>query len=433
MMRVWRLTERARWQCLVPALALASIALAAAPGDAAPAASPSAETKCPPSALTGILVSAEKLYQEQQFDSAGIIVRLGLTSCGAGSSDLARLHVLEGMLKIEAFNEEEARAAFAAALALDGNPTLPAFMSPRAQRVFDAVKAVTSPPKKEVKIVEVAGGRVVFAAGTDEGFRPGSKVRVISQRQAKSAPAAVLRVVQAQLHTAVAELGRGDQVQKGDVVVPTDEPLSEQIFFPRRAAFTSRIGFRVRPMVTATSFGAIGHGYYSYYFKNLPISLQAELGPVGATSRQGAGDASLTAAFETDFFAIGLGAGGGKDSQRSGFTINQTLRLGSLDGLKLSLESSELYTFGLAGLAFRAELDVPVASRFSVFADSGLRVGTDGGGSLLAFGELGFRMYWIGSGAPGTLILSVSGGFAELYLSTTEFGPLMGFGLEWRL
>lgn len=214
----------------------------------------------------------------------------------------------------------------------------------------------------------------------------------------------------------------------------------------------------------AQPFGLLADLWAAYYFSDLPLRLRVEASPMGVAlggfARHDPGALDATVAYATDYFEAGLGGGymvglagngcpGTTFPQASTFigfggvtenppvcetvgpTINETLRLGAIDGLTLSWSSSILLSGGrfLFGSG-RGELDVPLTRRLTLFGDGG--DGING----WAFGDLGVRTYVGGSGAPGTVIVSASLGAASVFDGTTGetiTGPSVAFGMEWRL
>jgi len=154
------------------------------------------------------------------------------------------------------------------------------------------------------------------------------------------------------------------------------------------------------------------------------------------------------AAWATDLVEIGLGVGsrvqnyGGAGVSFAGF-----LRLGALDGLKLTLTYDDVLRrnrfsgklgFGLSNTM--ATLDVPVAARVRLFAEGGLSV------DRWMYMGAGLRHRLSGDGGPGTWIVSGSFGVGWVldrpdcpYPETgwcTESawagGPTLGIGVERR-
>lgn len=335
--------------------------------------------------------------------------------------------------------------------------------------VAKAVEAVTvAPPAAIGTVVDVVGGRVIFEGGVEKGFRKGVHVRVSSQRKVPKPDlltgamvevpsgevTAVLAIEQSDAQRGMAVLGRGDVAEKGDLVEVTTEPLSERLFFPRRAPFEWRFGFVVRPFLgldgTTKPVGVLLDGYAAWYPSSLPLSVTVMAAPFGfvinGKEPHYPGTFFVMGGYATDFFEIGLGVGAltgntgpcftafpGATAEcevNTGFTINQHLRLGALDGFHLSWSSSIFsrptqFVFGVG----RGEVSVPLTSRLGLFAGGG------GGENGWAMGELGVKTALGGAGAPGTIVLRASLGYSALFDGPSrEFlgGPAVAFGMEWR-
>ncbi len=339
----------------------------------------------------------------------------------------------------------------------------------------DAAPAEGAPPAAPAsgRIVEIRDGRIIFAGGTSRGFTKGSRVRVVSQQLvekpdltsdavlqvASGEVTAVVAVEQADAERGMAQLGRGDLASVGDLVELTSEPLSERLALPRRAPYLWRFGFHARPFLGLASsskpVGLLTDAFVAATAPTAPFTIAAAIEPLGLAFNSNEAhfpmSASLLGAYTTDFFEVGLGLGtfvgaggqcfGGRiDSsgrvvdqtcpETSGLTVNQTLRLGALDGLHFEWHSSifsraSQFAFGTG----RGELAVPLTSRLSLFGAGG------GGGNGFAFGEVGVRTFLSGTGAPGTVILSASLGYASVFdgpRGELVGGPSVAFGAEWR-
>jgi hypothetical protein len=334
--------------------------------------------------------------------------------------------------------------------------------------------AVTSSAASaRLRVTEVREGRAIFEV-TGGSVARGTRVKVISQRpvmkpdllqggtseQPSGEVTAVVELEQVQGRRAMAPLGRGDVASAGDLAEPTPLPLSENLLFPRRAPYRARAGFFVRPYLgleagsggaSSKPVGFLLDAFLDYRLDPLPLALKLDIAPLGLAF--GGRDAhriasvSLVAAYSTDFVEIGIGGGGllGREGpcsfvlgatatgceQNDGFTFNQVLRLGALDGLNFSWSSAifsrpDRFVFGLG----RAEVAAPLTSKLGLFAAGG------GGENGWAFGELGVRTFLGGSGATGTVLVSASLGYAALFdgpANERVQGPSVGFGLEWRL
>jgi hypothetical protein len=373
-------------------------------------------------------------------------------------------------------------------------PALPVVVGPSPAPPPPAAVAPPAAPAVGARgvVVDVTGGRVVFDGGAAAGFRVGQHVQVASQRlvdkpdlvaggrsrQPSGEVTAVVAVEAVEAGRAMAVLGRGDVAAVGDVVEVTDAPLSERLFLPPRAPVSWRVGFHVRPFFGLESdgfpIGALVDGYVHWTPRDVPVAVFAELAPAAgalfAATAHYPVTAALGASYVTDWFEVGLGAGAlvGNEGPcvpaadepvpagategfvcevNTGFTFNQFLRLGALDGIHLQWSSSIFARAGGFVLGTgRGEFAVPVSSRVGLYAAGG--VGENGWG----FGEVGVRSMFGGTGGPGTVILSASLGAAAVFDGpgrlvtwSSEFGvvqtweqesvsgPAVGFGMEWRL
>lgn len=352
------------------------------------------------------------------------------------------------------------------------DPLSPVVLSPGVQPVPSAAPAAPPPgepvaptaPRPRARVTAVTDGRVLFDGGVETGFVKGTRLRVISQRLEKKpdlvtglptatpsgAVTAVLEVEEAQPHRAMAVLGRGDTAEVGDLVELTTAELSERLLAPRRAPFRFRTGFEVRPFLglegQSKPVGLMLDAYLQWYLAPVPVVLSISGAPVsvafGSKEAHYPGVLAFTAAYATDFFEIGLGIGAlyGNPGPcepflacevNTGFTINQVLRLGSIDGLNLEWHSSifsrpNQFVFGVG----RGVIAVPLNSRLSLFGAGG------GGENGWATGEFGVRTAIGGAGGKGTVILSASLGVSGIFDGPSRelvLGPAVSFGAEWRL
>lgn len=389
----------------------------------------------------------------------------------------AKLLVTEGTLylfelkqEVTTFSLADARspavaAPIAAAQAIAAAPAAP------------ASRPAAEAPASTARVLEVSNGRVVFDGGSAAGYVPGARVRIVSQRleslpdlvtgAVQQVPSgevtAVVRIEQAEEGRSMARLGRGDVAEPGDRVSLTTEPLSERLFLPRPTPFRFLAGFHARPFLGLNAsdlagrpskpVGLLADAYATYYLEGLPVALSAALAPVGLVV--GSAEAhypatlAVTAAYATDFFELGLGAGAlvgnpgpclaqeqpeltgtGPCEVNTGFTINQALRLGALDGLNVVWRSSifsrpDRFVFGVG----RSELNVPISRNLGLFGGGG------GGENGWGFGEFGVRTYLGGAGGRGTVIISASLGYVAVFDGPSHEmvgGPSVAFGMEWR-
>ncbi len=318
-------------------------------------------------------------------------------------------------------------------------------------------------------VKKVDGGRVLFELEAG-ALKRGAHVKIISQRLvekpdlvtgaprrvASNEVTAVLEVEELEGARGMAPLGRGDFAEEGDLVQPTDEPLSQRLMVPRRSPFSWRFGFMLRPFLgldvtnssgsTSKPVGLLLDAYAAWYPDFLPVVAELQVAPfavgIGSSDSHYPTTIAFTVAYATDYFEIGLGVGalvgnkgpcdqlGENCEVNNGVTINQVLRLGSLDGLSLTWRSSifsrpDRFVFGVG----RGELNVPLISRLGLFAAGG--AGENG----WEFGELGVRTYLDGTGARGTMLLSASLGYAAIFDGPQHEqmgGPSVAIGIEWR-
>lgn len=391
----------------------------------------------------------------------------------------SQLVVEGGQLMVLEVREEAHRFALSDPL----HPVATTFGAPRSEQPVAVVPgapfaaepiAPVAAGAAQGKVVELKGGRILFAGGTSKGFVKGAHVRVISQQPVAKPDlsgagtvevpsgevTAVVAIEQAEANRAMAQLGRGDVAFVGDLVEPTSEPLSERLALPRRSPYAWRFGFQVRPFLgleaTSKPVGILADAFVAYTFPSVPFTLMGVMEPLGvafnSTEQHYPLMAAVLGAYTTDYFEIGLGVGAlagnkgpctfGFDPQtgqptnvqtcevNTGLTINQTVRLGALDGLHVEWHSSifsrpDKFVFGVG----RAELAVPLTSRLSLFGGGG------GGENGWNFGELGVRTFVSGTGAPGTIIFSASIGYASIFDGPQREvvgGPSVAFGAEWR-
>jgi hypothetical protein len=245
----------------------------------------------------------------------------------------------------------------------------------------------------------------------------------------------------------------------GDPVVATASPAPaapvESIWAPPQPREVTRVELRLSPFlgVPSSSWGGVGEARLEHYFR-APFMLGLELAPLAVVS-SGSGPGALAqarvhGAYVNDYFAIGLGVGGQLQRfGRNGLSVAPTLRLGSLDGLHLSVEyaytrAPNRYT-GQPTTGFSdvlANLAIPLTRRLTLEFDGGLAL------QAWAYTTIGLRHRLVGDGGPGTWFISGALGGAWLtdrggcnYTadlavpcagSAVSFGPTISFGLERR-
>ncbi|RKG57517.1 hypothetical protein D7X30_18580 [Corallococcus sp. AB011P] len=321
----------------------------------------------------------------------------------------------------------------------------------------------TAPSSARLTVTAVHDGDVTLSGGALAGLGEGTRVRVRTQDSRE----VVLKVIESREHTAIARLGRGENVRVGDTAVVTDAPATARLFFPEPGVPRLRYGFHVRPFLaldartregrSARAGGLLLDAFIAWRPGDLPLVLSAQLDPVGfglgTGLRHTPGSAYVAAAYSTDFLEVGIGAGalfGQKEcstqfdydpntyepinprtvcDSNAGVSFQQVLRLGALDGFHLAWNSAILsrdnqFRFGSG----RGEVQVPLTPSLSLFGAGG------GSASGWAFGELGVRSFLKGTGGSGTTVLSASLGIVSLSDGSGEAltGPSIAIGIERR-
>ncbi|MBZ4374822.1 hypothetical protein [Corallococcus sp. AS-1-6] len=320
-----------------------------------------------------------------------------------------------------------------------------------------------APSSTRLTVTAVHDGDVTLSGGALAGLGEGSRVRVRTQDSRE----VVLRVIESREDTAIARLGRGENVRVGDTAVVTDAPATARLFFPEPGVPRLRYGFHARPFLaldaktregqSARAGGLLLDAFIAWRPGDLPLVLSAQLDPVGfglgTGLRHSPGSAYVAAAYSTDFLEVGIGMGalfGQKEcstqfdfdpntyepinprtvcDSNAGVSFQQVLRLGALDGFHLAWNSAILsrdnqFRFGSG----RGEVQVPLTPSLSLFGAGG------GSASGWNFGELGVRSFIKGTGGSGTTVLSASLGVVSLSDGTGEAltGPSIAIGIERR-
>jgi hypothetical protein len=235
---------------------------------------------------------------------------------------------------------------------------------------------------------------------------------------------------------------------------PNVESDVASTFDPDRPRGLTRLRGNVRPFVSMVgrSGGAILDFSAEYYFASLPLKLSLELAPLAlAVEGDGTGAIGhlrLGAAFSTEHVEIGASAGTRLQNYGgSGISLAGFLRLGRLDGLKLTMTygyvlARNQYTgIPLVGLSnAMATVDIPLSAKTALYFEAG------GSGDLWVYGSGGLRYRIGGTAGVSTWIVSGSLGVGWVLDRPTcrypgtgwctdsawAIGPTMGFGLERR-
>jgi hypothetical protein len=125
----------------------------------------------------------------------------------------------------------------------------------------------------------------------------------------------------------------------GDVALLTSEAKKTSLFMPKGQVGFSRLQITLRPFfgVGRLSFGMLNDLMIDHQFR-IPLRLGFYLSPLGfATSGASTGFPSSlmgSAMYSSSYFETGLGIGGtfSLHGTKAGLTINEFIRLGSLEG-----------------------------------------------------------------------------------------------------
>lgn len=88
----------------------------------------------------------DALYKELQSNGARAALQLSAHCAPLSAGEQAQLALRQGLLKMEAFDEEGARRSFQEALGLDRTARLPSFAPPKTARILEEVRAALPPP-----------------------------------------------------------------------------------------------------------------------------------------------------------------------------------------------------------------------------------------------------------------------------------------------
>jgi hypothetical protein len=382
----------------------------------------------------------------------------------------AAVHVVEASYTISSFDLADPRTPRPLAFALPAPPSAAA-----AAAALPSVPAAPGPARLEGRVLQITSGRAIVDRGSADGLTLGARIQVLSQELVErpnlstgaaqlvpsQEPVAVLEVDMIDEHRASAALHRGDRCRPGDLFVTTDEPPSERLFMPPRQDYTHRLAVTFRPIIElgTLGLGSLSDLRYSYRFE-VPLAIEVGTTPLafevrrGDAPRQYPTAVDVTALYDTDFFAVGLGAGGmiyppqQVDQYAPGavmptrvtvgstafhFALAQAARLGNVDGLSTEVRNTFVYrrSDGAAQAAFHwgstdVHGNIPLTRRLTLSAGGG------GGDNGWGYGEIGVRAYFKGTGGAGTLIVPVSLGIGGFTRGDSNAGPLLSIGIEMR-
>ena len=333
-----------------------------------------------------------------------------------------------------------------------------------------------APPAPEGSVVQVGPESVVVDLGTDDGVKRNGRIEIFVRKEVQLGDQQGLdeEVILVGTVTAVSpkraevRLGVNERVPPGARARPTTNKVTSNTFLPPRLGGLWEFEFTARPFLALGTFGfgTISdatvrrrlHGPWASEFRLEPLGLGlAEEGNVVAMS------GNLLGSYDTRVFAVGLGAGwsaindnfeeqslrsddaGGIeptrfDRVRSGLSIAQSVRLGSVDGMHLMVYNAFILyrdEFHYGGTTASAQFPVRDGVWFLLRGGGGVATG-------YGYGEIGLRVRAFGAGDRGTLFLTptIGGGglsgerdcdaYEGCVESVSYGGPLVGLGVLWR-
>lgn len=413
----------------------------------------------------------------------------------------ARLEIVPLLVASDGTVQQAGLASF-----LRGEAMVPTMATADGEPSTEPASAATAPPRVKVngKVIEVRSEVAVLDVGTEDGIEVGDRFELRSQElklqyslstgQDEMLPAnkvtAVVVVASVAEGKALVKLGRGDRTQVGDLAVPTGRDLTGDTWFPGYERNLNRIRARVAPFlgIDTLSAGMMTTALYDRTF-DFPMRVEAGFSNIGFVF--GADFAAplhvnVVPSYDTDYFEVGLGAGYvySNNDRARGISFLQKVRLGTVDGLNLTVHNSFVYqrrsagnwygysdygsavTVGesctpygddedLTGYEFNWEgLDgtwsIPLTSRVTLITDWSYS------NAGWFYGDVGIRTLVMGNGGHGTLIIPVTIGGVMVqdfvssgtrtycdgdsktvstyqeYESRNYGGPVVSIGLDYR-
>lgn len=303
-------------------------------------------------------------------------------------------------------------------------------------------------------------GEVTLSVGQSDGLVVGDRVEFYRERRmglerneraAGAETLSVARVTAVSPHRARVVLGTNERVPVGSHARRTTIALTQSNMAPQRAGGLWSLEATLRPFLSLSSI-AVGSiaDVELVYRASVPFALRLDATPVAfVVGSNGMFNYGLMAiaSFDSQLFEVGIG--GGVASNRnsglngSGAAIAQYVRLGARDGLHLEVRN----TFVAGPDKFQHGSTV-VTGLIPVGESSAFLVRGGGGGIGYGFGEVGLRVRVRGNGDTGSVFLTPSLGYADVYStvcvdsgyrdipcyssSVHQSGPMVGFGVEYR-
>ncbi|MAE72118.1 MAG: hypothetical protein CME06_16825 [Gemmatimonadetes bacterium] len=324
----------------------------------------------------------------------------------------------------------------------------------------------------EAEVLERLAEGVVVGIGADEGVKRGGRMEIFLRHsvdvgggeQATGEELVMVgKVTGVSPQRAIVKLGVNERVPTGAMARPSSKAITSSRTQPPRIDGIWEFELTARPFLALgrLGFGTISDATARRRFES-PWAVEARLEPMSiGIADEGnivALAGNLIGSYDNRLFSVGLGLGWaainaaagdsvgekgerfGESEARSGLSIAQGARLGSRDGLHISVYNTFLYyheRFNYGGTS--ATLQLPVSEGLWFIARGG-----GGEPTGYGFGEIGLRVLLAGSGDRGSLYLSPSVGGGGLFKeqgcedfegcggSIGYGGPLVGLGLEWR-
>jgi hypothetical protein len=311
------------------------------------------------------------------------------------------------------------------------------------------------------RVVSSRAGRLVVDLGRRHGVQIGTHVELAALGESSLGSfrarelLAVGRVISISDEQSLVEVGIGEDVPVGAEATLTSRALTGNRTAPPRAHGLWSIAFVLRPffVLDELGFGSLNELVVGYQMEG-PLRFQLLASPVGFSSADDGSALSAAAlgvvSYDTRLFEIGLGLGPQTINSMgyepgSGLTVAQSLRFGSLDGLQLSIRNDiALFHREFDYAAFNGAAQIPASDRGWLVLQGG------GGSAGYAFFEVGGKLLWAGNGTRDSLFLRGTLGYAAVFRDAKSFslssdtgfveddavehaGPLIGFGVEWRI
>jgi hypothetical protein len=347
---------------------------------------------------------------------------------------------------------------------LSGESLSVATLAPkRSEKVPEGDAAIPEKPavaKISGRVLEVRPEVAVLDVGSDAGVVEGDRFELRAQELKKKYNLAsgtdemlpsnevtgVVKVVSVTPDKCLVRLGRGDRATVGDLAVPTSSALTGDSWFPGYERNLNRIQAKIGPFlgIDTLSAGMVASVKYDRTF-SFPMRVEAGVSNVGFVFGEDFAapfHVNAVPSYDTDYFEVGLGLGYAYSNheRRRGMTFLQKVRLGTVDGLNLTVHNSFVYqkarenawyddyyyngnyneapkvgeacTAGTSdeektGHEFNwegidATLSVPITSRVTLVTDwSYAEAGW-------FYGDIGIRTLVMGNGGHGTLIIPVT-------------------------